>query len=73
MIIVLVGIAAGLCSICAESDLCICLYCAEAFGDTHPRVREAGKRALEDVGSVIRNPEVASLSSVLMAALCDAK
>jgi hypothetical protein len=45
----------------------------EAFADTHPRVREAGKQALEDIGSVIRNPEVASLSSTLMAALSDAR
>jgi hypothetical protein len=49
------------------------LCAAEAFGDTHPRVRDAGKTALEDVGSVIRNPEVASLSNILQAALCDAK
>ncbi|KAG5182622.1 armadillo-type protein [Tribonema minus] len=63
---------------CAPKQLSSCLpmivpRLTEAFADTHPRVREAGKLALEDVGSVIRNPEVASLSSVLMAALCDAK
>jgi hypothetical protein len=38
----------------------------EAFGDTHPKVREAGKRALGDIGNVIRNPEIRSLSPLLL-------
>ena len=50
-----------------------CWHTTEAFADTHPRVREAGKQALDDIGSVIRNPEVASLSGVLMSALSDAR
>ena len=43
----------------------------DAFADTHPKVRESGRKALEDIGSVIRNPEVASLSMTLMSALSD--
>lgn len=42
-----------------------------AFADTHPKVRDSGRKALEDIGSVIRNPEVASLSMTLMSALSD--
>ena len=34
-------------------------------------MRGSGKRALADVRSVVRNPEIASLSDVLMAALTD--
>lgn len=43
----------------------------DAFADTHPKVRDSGRKALEDIGSVIRNPEVASLSMTLMSALSD--
>lgn len=43
----------------------------DAFADTHPKVRDSGRKALEDIGSVIRNPEVASLSMILMSALSD--
>ncbi len=45
----------------------------ETCSDTHPKVREAGNSALEAVASVIRNPEVARISHVLMAALRDLK
>ncbi|CAM9323776.1 unnamed protein product [Ectocarpus sp. 6 AP-2014] len=43
----------------------------DAFADTHPKVRDSGRKALEDIGSVIRNPEVAGLSMTLMSALSD--
>lgn len=43
----------------------------DAFADTHPKVRDSGRKALEDIGSVIRNPEVANLSMTLMSALSD--
>lgn len=43
----------------------------EAISDPHPKVKEAARAALGDLGMVIRNPEVAALSPVLLAALCD--
>lgn len=43
----------------------------EAISDPHPKVKEAAKAALGDLGMVIKNPEVAALSPVLLAALCD--
>lgn len=43
----------------------------EAFGDTHPRVQSSGRDALQDVGSVIRNPEIQELVPTLLAALSD--
>ena len=42
-----------------------------AFSDTHPKGRGSGKKALADVRSVVRNPEIAHMSDVLMAALTD--
>ncbi len=45
----------------------------DTFSDTHPKVREAGNSALEAVASVIRNPEVAKISHILMSALRDLK
>ncbi|CAM9326832.1 unnamed protein product, partial [Phaeothamnion confervicola] len=66
----------GAMAYCAPRQLAACLpqvvpRLGEAFADTHPKVREAGKKALEDIGSVIRNPEVGRLSMTLMAALSD--
>jgi hypothetical protein len=63
---------------CAPKQLSSCLpmivpKLTDAFSNTHPKVKEAGSKALEDIGSVIRNPEVAGLSRVLMAALSDAQ
>ncbi|CAM9143400.1 unnamed protein product, partial [Chrysoparadoxa australica] len=68
----------GAMTYCAPKQLSSCLpqivpRLSSAFGDTHPKVREASKQALEDIGSVIRNPEVAGLSMILMGALSDAK
>ncbi len=45
----------------------------DTFSDTHPKVREAGNSALEAVASVIRNPEVAHISHILISALHDLK
>ncbi|CAM9376956.1 unnamed protein product, partial [Choristocarpus tenellus] len=61
---------------CAPRQLADCLpmivpKLTDAFADTHPKVRDSGRKALEDIGSVIRNPEVASLSMILMSALSD--
>lgn len=44
---------------------------ASALGDTHPKVREAARDALSDVGSVAKNPEIRALRSVLLEALSD--
>lgn len=59
---------------CAPRQLAQCLpqivpQLLAAFSDTHIKVRAAGKSALQDIGSVIRNPEIAGLSPVLLAAL----
>lgn len=43
----------------------------EASLDGHPKVRESAKIALTDISSVIRNPEISSLSGVLIAALTE--
>ena len=61
---------------CAPKQLGACLpqivpKLTEAFSDTHPKVRESGKKSLKDVRSVVRNPEIASLSEVLLSALTD--
>ena len=61
---------------CAPRQLSSCLpqivpKLTDAFTDTHPKVREAGKASLSDIASVVRNPEVAQLSPKLLAALCD--
>ncbi len=45
----------------------------DTFSDTHTKVREAGNSALEAVASVIRNPEVANISDVLISALRDSR
>ncbi|KAJ8600671.1 hypothetical protein CTAYLR_007440 [Chrysophaeum taylorii] len=44
---------------------------ASALGDTHPKVREAAKDALADVGSVAKNPEIKTLRAELLEALSD--
>jgi hypothetical protein len=61
---------------CAPRQLSSCLpqivpKLTDAFTDTHPKVREAGKISLGDIASVVRNPEVAHLSPTLLAALSD--
>lgn len=43
----------------------------EASMDGHPKVKESAKNALNDISSVIRNPEISSLSGSLIAALTE--
>jgi len=64
----------GAMSHCAPRQLSTCLPAivpnlVEAFHNTHRKVRESAKTALEDVAKVVRNPEISSLSEVLIDAL----
>ena len=43
----------------------------EAFSDTHPKVKVSAQEALDEICTVIKNPEVSSISSALMKALTD--
>lgn len=43
----------------------------EAFSDTHPKVKASAQEALKEISTVIRNPEVSSISPVLLKALTD--
>ncbi|GKY90637.1 hypothetical protein MPSEU_000037200 [Mayamaea pseudoterrestris] len=43
----------------------------EAFSDTHPKVKASAQEALNEIGTVIKNPEISSISSILMKALTD--
>ena len=43
----------------------------EAFANTHPKVKASAEGALEEISSVIRNPEIRDISSVLLKALTD--
>lgn len=61
---------------CAPKQLSSCLpqivpSLCEAFSDTHPKVHEAGRAALQDIGGVIRNPEIAGIVPDLLEALYD--
>ncbi|RLN71944.1 hypothetical protein BBJ28_00007501, partial [Nothophytophthora sp. Chile5] len=61
---------------CAPRQLGSCLpqvvpKLTASLADSHPKVREAGKSALRDVGSVVRNPEIAGISKALLDALED--
>jgi len=61
---------------CAPKQLAACLpqivpRLVEAGSDPHPKVKESAKLAMEDVTTVIRNPEVSRLSPMLLAALAD--
>ncbi len=44
---------------------------AKAFDDPHPRVQEAGRHALADIGKVIKNEEVQNLVPALLGAIAD--
>ena len=43
----------------------------EAFGDTHPKVKASAEAALDEISTVVRNPEIKSISSSLLKALTD--
>ena len=42
-----------------------------AGSDPHPKVKESARSALSDISSVIKNPEIADLSPVLLQAIAD--
>lgn len=46
-------------------------HLGQALSDPHPRVASAAQRSLDEVASVIRNPEVKRLVPTLLAALGD--
>ena len=61
---------------CAPKQLAACLpqivpRLVEAGSDPHPKVKEGAKMAMEDIATVIRNPEISRLSPMLLAALSD--
>mmetsp|Transcript_6466 Transcript_6466/g.18499 ORF Transcript_6466/g.18499 Transcript_6466/m.18499 type:complete len:2786 (-) Transcript_6466:82-8439(-) len=43
----------------------------EAFADTHPKVKGSAQSALDEISSVIRNPEIREISPRLLKALTD--
>ena len=43
----------------------------EAFSDTHPKVKASAQEALDEISTVVRNPEISSISPVLLRALTD--
>ena len=43
----------------------------EAFSDTHPKVKASAQEALEEISKVVKNPEISSISTVLLNALTD--
>lgn len=61
---------------CAPKQLSSCLpqivpILGEALADPHPKVAAAARDAMDEVGAVIKNPEVANLVPTLMSALSD--
>ncbi|GMH13085.1 hypothetical protein Nepgr_014926 [Nepenthes gracilis] len=66
----------GVMAYCAPQQLSQCLpkivpKLTEVLTDTHPKVQSAGQMALQQVGSVIKNPEISSLVPTLLMALTD--
>jgi hypothetical protein len=59
---------------CAPKQLAVCLpqivpCLVDAGNDTHPRVKEGARLAMEDITTVIRNPEIANMSPTLLSAM----
>ena len=66
----------GSMSHCAPKQLANCLpkvvpQLTEAFSDTHPKVKASAEDALKEICKVIKNPEISSISPVLLKALTD--
>ncbi|AQK60664.1 ILITYHIA, partial [Zea mays] len=66
----------GAMAYCAPQQLSQCLpkivpKLTEVLTDTHPKVQAAGQTALQEVGSVIKNPEISALVPILLSALMD--
>lgn len=41
----------------------------DAFSDTHPKVKASAQEALDEISTVVRNPEIKSISKTLLSAL----
>lgn len=66
----------GTMAYCAPKQLASCLpqvipSLVNAGSDPHPKVKETAKQALVDISSVIKNPEIQTLSPILLGAISD--
>ena len=44
---------------------------SKCISDTHPVVRDSAKQALEVIGSTIKNPEISSITDILIESLAN--